>query len=253
MHTLKNENTQILLGKWTVDELDRILQESSKINDAGERIDFLSKMFLGVDYKASTLSSQALSREWVGDANTPEIFVVNLEGMDCMTFIEYIEAMRLSDSFSEFIKNLKIVRYKQGKVTFENRNHFFTDWIDLGFVKDLTGKIGGEKAKVIQKRLNMKGDAGYIIHGVPVKEREIRYIPAEDVDNSIFNKLKTGDYAGMYSQEAWLDVSHVGIVIKTGKQIYLRHASSITGKVVDEDFKEYITKKDGFVLLRHHQ
>lgn len=56
----------------------------------------------------------------------------------------------------------------------------------------------------------------------------------------------------MYSPEDRLDVSHVGIVIKDKGAICLRHASSIAGKVVDEDFKKYVTEKDGLVVLRPH-
>ncbi|HBO83891.1 MAG: hypothetical protein A2073_00615 [Deltaproteobacteria bacterium GWC2_42_11] len=239
----EKENRLLILGRWTAEGLNRILQESSKINAAGQRIDVLSRNLLGVDYKASTL---------IGDVNTPEIFVVNLDGMDCMTFIEYIEAMRLSGSFSEFIKNLKIVRYYQGKVAFGNRTHFFTDWMDLGFVEDVTTEIGGTKTIRVDKRLNLKKDGGYIIPGIPYKDREIGYIPSDAVavDDAVMDRLNTGDYVGMYSKEDGLDVSHVGIVIKTGKQIYLRHASFLAGKVVDENFKEYIAKKEGLVILR---
>lgn len=237
----EKENILLSLGRWTVEGLNGILQESSKISDAGESIDFLSKIFLGVDYKASTL---------IGDANTLEIFVVNLEGMDCMTFIEYIEAMRLSSSFSEFVENLKKVRYNQGKVAFENRNHFFTDWTGLEFVEDVTTETGGTKTIRVDKRLNLKKDGGHIIPGIPYKDREIGYIPSDAVNDAVMDRLNIGDYAGMYSKKDGLDISHVGIVIKTGERIYLRHASSILGKVVDEDFKEYVVKREGLVVLR---
>lgn len=239
MNTPKDEN-RLLLGRWTMEGLDRILRESSMIKDIGEKIDYLSKRFFGVDYKPSTL---------IGGINSQEVFVVNLEGMDCLTFIEYIEAMRLSNSFSEFMENLKKVRYYQGRVAFESRNHFFTDWIESNIgnrfeicphVEDMTGRIGGAKTVKVKKRLNLKADGRYIIPGVPYKDREIRYIPADRVDDMVIDRLKTGDYVGMYSNEEGLDVSHVGIIIKAKGTTYLRHASSLIGKVVDEDFKGYI-------------
>lgn len=40
-----------------------------------------------------------------------------------------------------------------------------------------------------------------------------------------------------------LAVSHVGFLIKTKKNLILRHASSQAGKVVDVNFKQYITSK----------
>jgi hypothetical protein len=244
----------VILGRWTEDKLDEILRESSKIKEAGARIDFLSRLFLGTNYKESTL---------IGDVNTPEVFVINLEGVDCFTFIDYIEAMRLSgskrisDSFSEFKENLKKVRYR-GKVAFENRNHLFTDWREFNTesVDDVTEKIGGQKTKSILKILNRKEDGTYFLQGIQPGEREIRYIPSDAIDDSVISKLKTGDYAGMYSEMQGLDVSHVGIIIKDpirssiSNGVNLRHASSKYKKVVDEDFRDYITTKPGLIVLR---
>jgi hypothetical protein len=248
MDAAKNKNILLSFGRWTIDKLDHLLQESSAIKDTGERIEFISRRFLGVGYKESTL---------IGDINTPEVFVVNLEGIDCMTFVEYVEAMRLSASFPEFVENLKKIRYKQGKVAFKNRNHFFTDWINTGdrfqicpHIEDVTERIGGSNTKKAKKRLNLKKSGGLILHGIPSKEREIKYIPVDEIDNAVLDKLKTGDYAGIYSQDDGLDVSHVGIIIKGTVPVSLRHASSQAGKVVDEDFKKYIAEKQGTVVLR---
>ena len=66
------------------------------------------------------------------------------------------------------------------------------------------------------------------------------------------NSLKTGDYIGIYSTVHGLDVSHVGIVIRDGETIFLRHASSQKKyrKVIDQDLKEYILNKPGIIVLR---
>jgi len=65
-------------------------------------------------------------------------------------------------------------------------------------------------------------------------------------------KLKTGDYAGIYSALQGLDVSHVGIIIKDGSYVSLRHASSDRRyrKVIDQDFQEYISGTPGLIVLR---
>src|SRR3990172_5745759 len=108
------------LGKWTTALIDKIIHEAAAITDSGERIDFISRQLLNTPYKESSLT---------GSINVPEVLIINLEGVDCITFIEYIEAMRLSGSYSEFTENLKMVRYKRGEVTYEGRKHFFTDWV----------------------------------------------------------------------------------------------------------------------------
>jgi hypothetical protein len=47
----------------------------------------------------------------------------------------------------------------------------------------------------------------------------------------------------------------VGILIKDGDKIYLRHASSLKKhrKVIDQDFKKYIVGKPGIIVLRPKQ
>lgn len=233
----------VLLGKWTEKELQFVLKEASRIHDHGERIAFLSQYFLGIPYKESTL---------IGGKNVPEVFVINLEEVDCFTFLEYIEAMRRSVSFSEFRENLKRVRYKSGKVVFENRNHFFTDWVESNseFVEDVTEEIGSKSAIKAKKMLNVKEDGTCFLHGLQPTDRVIKYIPSNVIDEIIVHKLQTGDYIGVYSDKKGLDVSHVGVIIKDEGKVYLRHASSVKRKVVDEDFNGYMANKPGIVVLR---
>jgi len=234
---------KVITGKRTEKELDQIIRESSKIGDTGGRIDVLSGEFLGTDYREHTL---------LGDWNTPEVFIVNLEGVDCFTFIDYVEAMRISGSFSDFVANLQKIRYKNGMVSFGGRNHFFTDWMECntGLAKDVTEEIGRSATVIVRKTLNKKGDGTSWVPGLLHMEREIRYIPSGALNDQVLGRLRKGDYAGIYSNAAGLDVSHVGIIIKGKGNIYLRHASSRHGKVVDEDLRNYISGKPGLIILR---
>lgn len=237
--------TKILLGRWTRDELDKLISSSSNITDIRVRIGTVSERFLDTPYRESTL---------IGDIKTDEEFVINLEGLDCLTFIEYVEAMRLSSTFDEFRERLKRVRYREGKVAFKNRNHFFTDWKEnnSGFVKDVTRETGGDNTVKVHKMLNEKEDGTLFIQGIQPVQREISYVPSGVIDDSLINKLKSGDYAGVYSEKPGLDVSHVGIIIKDGDTVSFRHASSSekSRKVIDQDFKEYFSDKSGIVVLR---
>ena len=247
------EEAVVVFGKWTRDSLEDMLRESSSYSTPGERIHYLSSLFLGVAYKESTL---------IGDIGTPELLVINLQEVDCITFIEYIEAMRLSGSFEEFEKNLKKIRYRSGKVAFTTRKHFFTDWSEFNrdFVDDVTGHIGGLKTIRIRKQLNIREDGTAFLYGIRPCEREIAYIPsdaladvpADALVDSVFDTLQTGDYIGIYSGTPGLDVSHAGIFIKDGGKEYLRHASSAKEqrKVIDQDFKSYMAAKHGIIVLR---
>ncbi len=232
-----------IAGKWTEGELDRVIGEAARIARTGSRIAALSEVFLGTDYLEHTL---------VGDSNTPEVFVINLEGIDCFTFIDYIEAMRISRSFSEFKVNLEIIRYRGGRAVFEARNHFFTDWreFNAAFVEDVTSEIGKASIIKVRKVLNVKQDGTAWVPGIRPLEREIEYIPSPAVDDQVLAGLHTGDYAGIYSDLPGLDVSHTGIIMRDKADLYLRHASSRHKKVLDEDLKSYISGKPGLIILR---
>jgi hypothetical protein len=235
----------MFLGNWTPEKLDTLLRKSSEINDDGFRIDFLSALFLGIPYQESTL---------IGDINTPEVFVINFEGVDCFTFLDYVESMRLSASFYEFKENLKKVRYRGGEVTFQKRNHFFTDWREFNsdLIEDVTGMIGGDKTIEVRKILNLKDDGTYFLPGIQPEDRLITYIPVNVLNDYCINKMRTGDYIGIYSEKQGLDVSHAGIFTKRESDIFLRHASLLEKyrKVVDQDFRDYIADKPGIIIFR---
>lgn len=236
---------KIVFGKWTEDKLGRIIRQASELSPLGARIEFLSAQFLGTQYKEDTL---------IGGKDIAEEFSINLEGVDCFTFIDYIEAMRLSKSLDEFKDNLRKVRYQSGNIFYESRNHFFTDWREFnsGLVEDVTEKIGADEIRRIKKTLNRRDDGTFFLPGIPCREREVVYIPSESVDDAFIENLRRGDYAGIYSEKEGLDVSHVGIIIRNGDNILLRHASSSADKrkVLDEDFREYMDDKPGIILLR---
>jgi hypothetical protein len=236
---------KMLLGTWSEEMLDELIAGSAQVADIGARIALLSGRFLGTPYKESTL---------IGDAKIPETLVINLETFDCFTFLDCVEAMRLSRSFVDFYRNLIHVRYKEGIVRYESRNHFFTDWLlyNRDFVQDKTKEIGGSGCRNVQKRLNVRGDGMTFLPGIVPVERELIYIPSADIDNRILTALKPGDYIGIYSDSQGLDVSHVGIIIRDGTDIYFRHASSAAAarRVIDEDFSGYISGKPGIIIIR---
>ncbi|MGQ0792898.1 MAG: N-acetylmuramoyl-L-alanine amidase-like domain-containing protein [Deltaproteobacteria bacterium] len=234
-----------ILGKWTEYELGAVLERSAAISDPGARIDYISERLLGTPYGDATL---------IGDAQTEEALVVNLRAMDCFTYIDYVEALRLAATYEGFKHHLISVRYRTGEVSFQARNHFFTDWREFnsGRIQDVTAEIGGAKTVTATKTLNKKSDGSPFLPGIPPVDREISYIPSEAIDSPMLRRMKTGDYAGIYSAIDGLDVSHTGVIIKRGGRVLLRHASSkkAAGAVVEEDLVGYLRGKPGLVILR---
>lgn len=239
------EDGIIKLGKWSVEELERLMEEASSLLGMGPRIERISRMFLGTPYRASTL---------IGSDRIPERLVIDLEGVDCFTLIDYVEAMRLSRSLPDFRDALIRVRYREGRVSFKRRNHFFTDWLysSSNPVADVTREIGGVECRTVTKRLNVKKDGSLFLPGIETVEREITYIPGESIDDPLEKRIREGDYLGIYTHEAGLDVSHVGIFIRKKTKAWLRHASSSPEfrRVVNQEFREYIASKPGILVMR---
>ena len=106
------------------------------LEEAGPRIEFLSRQFLDVPYGAQTL---------LGTAETPETLTINLAALDCYTYLDYVEALRRSATFDEFPRQVRAVRYRQGDISWRNRHHFFSDWVtgETGPVRDVTARLGG--------------------------------------------------------------------------------------------------------------
>lgn len=229
---------KILLGRWSEEKIEDLLRRAPSAS--GERIAFISRAFLFHPYKEASLSPPG-----------EEEFVVDFEGFDCFTYLDTVEALRLSGNFVEFRQNLLRVRYKDGRLSYESRNHFFTDWISNNrrSLFDATTLIGGSHALTVEKMLNIKDDGSPILEGLLPFVRQVTYIPTPLLP-SCMQALRTGDYIGVYTSKAGLDCCHVGICIKEDDRLSLRHASSRAGKVVEEDFRTYMTDKEGIIVLR---
>lgn len=241
----QNHNESINLGRFTEDSINLILKHTSRINTPEKRIDYISNQFMDIEYQASTL---------IGDHKNKEILTINLDGLDCFTYLDYVESMRLSESYGDFKQNLIEIRYKEGDVEYQNRNHFFSDWKKFNNknIVDVTELIGGIKTKKVVKNLNKKEDGTQYLEQIPVSKREISYIPSNSIDEHVLSRLKTGDYIGIYSHKKGLDVSHTGIIVKKGHGVYIRHASSrkYNRRVVDENLVEYMSNKPGLIVFR---
>jgi hypothetical protein len=234
----------VSLGRWSPEAIDGLLERSGSLSP-GARIGTISEAFLETPYREATL---------VGGTETPERLVINLAEVDCFTFIDYVEALRRCDSFDQFRHNLVRVRYRLGTLSYDARNHFFTDWIDRNgsYLSDVTAEVGGGGVRTIRKLLNRRGDGTPFVPGIPPVERDITYLPVGTPLSTALHQLKTGDYAGIYSALDGLDVSHTGIVVENQGRIVFRHASSIesTRKVTDQDLLGYLNGKPGIVILR---
>ncbi len=240
------ETTNVELDPYTLNKLNALLKKRSETSDheKGALIDVLSKAFLGTPYKANMLH---------GSEKIPEKLIIDFRGLDCFTYLDYVEALRKSTSPKEFVNNVIRTRYIKGNVHFLDRKHFFTDWAyrEYKLATDITAEISPH-AVSIEKYLNKKADDGAYLPGLPVVKRTITYIPSNFINEEVISRLKSGDFIGIYTKLAGLDVTHVGFFIMTEKGPMLRNASSRkeNEKVVDSPFMDYVAKTPGIIVLR---
>ena len=233
------------LGHWNREAIEQLQKSAGNISDSGGKVALISAAFLKTPYRADTL---------IGSSEVNEVFVLRLDGIDCFTFLDYVEALRRSSNFPEFEEMLRQVRYSNGDVTFLQRHHFFSAWgnAPLAPLRDVTSQIGGINTRWVEKQLNQKADGTLYLPGYPVKKQVIAFILPEAIDAAMLNKLHTGDYIGIYSPLPGLDVSHTGIIIKKRGKVFLRHASSKRWRqqVMDERLLPYLDGKKGLIVYR---
>jgi hypothetical protein len=232
-------------GPWSETELTRIITAAGRLEAPGDRVVALSRHFLDTPYVADTL---------IGGPQTAEQLVINLAGFDCFTLLDVVEALRRAVDGADFPEQLQQVRYRDGRVTYANRRHFFSDWVAgaAALIGDVTAAVGSGRAQLVVKQLNLKSDGTPWLPGIPVVRREIVYIPTSYIDRQVLAALEAGDYLGIYSEQAGLDVAHVGLVVKGKDGVLLRHASSANRlrRVVDVDLLEYLQGKAGLIVYR---
>ena len=229
------------LGHWNQIKIEQLQDKAKDIADPGDKVALISEAFLKTPYLANTL---------IGSAETSEIFTLRLDGVDCFTFLDYVEALRRSVDFEGFKEALRYIRYRNGKVTFLDRNHFFSVWGNtfLAPLRDITAQVGGTNVRWVEKYLNQKGDGTLYLPGYPVKKQVIAFIFPEAIDAVLLSRLRSGDYIGIYSPLPGLDVSHTGIIIKKAGGTFLRHAAQ--QQVIDEALLPYLGGKKGLVIYR---
>ncbi|MDF2043459.1 MULTISPECIES: DUF1460 domain-containing protein [unclassified Pantoea] len=228
------------------DRVSAILAQLPPVSEQqqGERINQISAAFLGTPYQPDTL---------IGSPETPEALVINFNGVDCFTLLDYVQALSRSQDRASFEANLVRTRYAGGEVSYLKRRHFFSDWFAESprNATDITRTLSPDAVTVV-KQLNREVSGKERLPGLGVVPRRITYIPARAITSQVLKQIQTGDYIGVYTNAQGLDVSHVGIAVWHDGRLWFRNASSlaINRKVVDTPFREYMRSKPGIIVLR---
>lgn len=230
---------------------------------------FFARELKGIPYVAKTLEN-----------NKEEKLVVNLRQLDCTTYVETVLALSRSmaqgkPTFQNYCTQLRMIRYANGIVSYPNRKHYFTYWIQQsvkqGLVKDIQGPnppfkvLQTVNAYYMSTHLSqypmLKGKAEWVKR-IKAMEQSInglhpRYIPTASIDNSklLRSTVHNGDIIAIVTTKTGLEISHLGIAVWHKDGLHMLNASSLYHKVVEDNnlLKTYLKKQKsarGFRIVR---
>ena len=231
---------------------------------ANQRVAAFARLLEGTPYVAGTLEG------------TPETLTVNLDGMDCTTFVETVAALALTleerrNAWQDFIYNLEQLRYRQGNIDgYASRLHYISDWIvdntHSGLLTEITDRLPGWTHQVktldyMSRNRNaypaMINDTTFEkIKSVEVGFRSHRYplLRSSFMQTKKGESLiKEGDILAFTTKTDGLDVSHMGIAsIHPDGRVHVIHASSAAGKVIDDPLTltDYLRKNHSITGVR---
>jgi hypothetical protein len=207
----------------------------------GDLVVEIGRFFLGAPYQAGSL-----------DRAGREKLVVNLTAFDCTTFVETVLAIAQCTAAGklsppEFRKNLKFIRYRQGKIDgYASRLHYFTDWLrdneKKKVLKDVTRLLAGTPRR---KKINFMTAHRELYAPLKNEKQQSQMLLVEKrLSRKVFHAIgkdkaagrqagiHQGDIIAFATDQEGLDVAHVGFAVRQGKHLHLLHASSKEGAVV---------------------
>jgi hypothetical protein len=224
------------VGRFSRRWIKRALISLRKMPDLESRVQLVSGWFLRRPYEENPLD---------GGPASLELFFIFFDRFDCVTYVETVLALSRARTTARFFFELRHLRYKGGRVDWFTRNHFMTEWLrrneERGAIADLT-----RGRDMIKKTRTLKGVAG-----LQPEESTFRFFPKRSFAR-VRPKIRTGDVMMFVSTKKHLDVFHMGILIRKGDQILMRHATRSAGKVVEQDVNEFLeaNRMTGFILAR---
>lgn len=228
------------LYQLTPPEINALLQHViDNYSTTTEKIAVYSGLALGTPYARDCLGEGTEGR-WDKDP------LIDFTRVDCLTFCEQILALAISTDYNDTFKNLQKIRYRNGTIGFNTRNHFvMADWItnNQWLLKNATEEhcslLCKEMIKTIDRR-NFAASKGCAdTNGFPPAERvEIHYLPKHHL-LSRASGLKGSEIMVLITTREGIFASHLGFIVrKDDGSLVFRHASSLHNKVIDEPLEQ---------------
>lgn len=186
---------------------------------------------------------------------------------DCVIFDELVISLAEIKSDSEYQKQFeeKLIqlRYRNSEISYQNRNHYFTDWMKQAEKNGILGilkpdGIAVQSDKIINfmsthPKSYPKLSDSTVFSAIQKRENELTtekfwYLPSEK-KNEWIPMLKNGDIICFVTKIEGLDIAHVGIVIFLEGKPHLLNAPrpGIPVRINDGDLFETMLKNPGYI------
>ncbi|MFN0108099.1 MAG: N-acetylmuramoyl-L-alanine amidase-like domain-containing protein [Blastocatellia bacterium] len=214
----------------------QLIAETRSMKTIAERMKLVSGKLLGAAY---------LRQPLIGSPTEAEALVTRMDGFDCVTFLETVLVLARAKSVDDFAALLRKARYRNGEIAYQQRFHYATDWanhlIQLGWLSDMTA---GEATIFREKTLDF-------VAGIAPTYARLRYFPKRELA-AVSRWLKDGDLILFASGRKGLDVSHAGMIVRSGEQVLMRHATRSHKQVIEQDLAEFFKTlpMNGFMIFR---
>lgn len=221
--------------------LAALAQADLASEDIGEVAIAVGRRFMGTPYVGKTLE--------VGDE---EQLVIDMEGMDCTTFLEHVvvftRLVKLRElTFLAFQRELEKLRYRAGMLDgYASRLHYFSDWIHdnerKGILRDVSRSLGGiPYDKPIDFMTSHRTAYRQLAEDpyfqamqqleAELNRRERFFIPKTRVA-AVETSIQDGDLIAITTDIRGLDIIHVGIAIHQNGRLHLMHGSTDRKQVI---------------------
>lgn len=217
--------------------VEQLLSETRHDRSISSRIEVLSRHFLGGPYKTNPL---------IGTAGTAEVFTASFDGFDCVTYIETVLALARASSVDDFVKWLRKIRYEQGRIQWEQRNHYMTGWIRNNVREGIIEPVSTRTIPTVSKERVLN-----VVPGLDPQPTRVKCVPKRAALR-LEAYLQSGDLIFFVSTRKNLDVFHAGIIVRDGTRLLMRHASRSQGHVVEQELSNVVkaNRMSGFIMMR---
>jgi len=172
--------------------------------------------------------------------------LIDLRKVDCVTYVEQTVAMATSNSYEDLVQNLQRIRYRNGEVGFEHRNHFMiSDWIkNNSWCRDVTSTLPVDTLR-LERTISKKDFFEKVkAPGLGLSEKNeqvvVNVVPPGQT-SAVEKNIPDGSLIVFVGKIDWLFALHCGVYIRDehGKGS-LVHASSKAGEVISMSLAKYM-------------